>query len=64
MVRVSAEGGLTIIGEDGAAVPVEPARGGIVQLPDGPELTLKPAAIRVTHEAAGIAGLPLDIDPV
>ncbi len=64
MVRVSAEGGLTFIGEDGAAVPLEPARGGIVHLPDGRELTLKPEAIRVTHEAAGIEGLPFDIDPV
>ena len=64
MVRVSAEGGLTFIGEDGAAVPLEPARGGIVYLPDGRELTLKPEAIRVTHEAAGIEGLPFDIDPV
>ena len=64
MVRVSAEGGLTFIGEDGSAVPLEPARGGIVQLPDGRELTLKPEAVRVTHEAAGIEGLPFDIDPV
>ena len=27
-------------------------------------MTLKPEAVRVTHEAAGIEGLPLDIDPV
>ena len=64
MVRVGVEGGLMFIGEDGAAVPLEPARGGIVRLPDGRTLTLNPEAIRVTHEAAGIEGLPLDIDPV
>ncbi len=64
MVRVGAEGGLIFIGEDGVAVGLEPARGGVVRLPDGRTLTLKPEAIRTTHEAAGIEGLPLDIDPV
>ena len=64
MVRVSADGGLIFIGEDGVAVGLEPARGGIVRLPDGRELTVKPEAGRATHEAAGIEGLPLDIDPV
>ena len=64
LVRVSAESGLIFVGEDGVATPLEPARGGIVRLPDGRTLTLKPEAIRVTHEAAGIEGLPLDIDPV
>ena len=64
MIRVDADGGLILIGEDGVAVGLEPARGGIVRLPDGRTLTLKPEAIRTTHEAAGIEGLPLDIDPV
>ncbi len=64
MVRVSPAGVLTAIGTDGAATEIEPAQGGIVTLPDGRELTLKPEAVRVTHEAAGIEGLPLDIDPV
>ncbi len=64
MVRVGADGGLIFIGEDGIAMPLEPARGGVVRLPDGRTLTLKPEAIRATHEAAGIEGLPLDIDPV
>ena len=64
MIRFSAEGGLIFIGEDGTAVGLEPARGGVVRLPDGRTLTLKPEAIRTTHEAAGIEGLPLDIDPV
>ena len=64
MVRVGADGGLIFIGEDGIAVGLETARGGVVRLPDGRTLTLKPEAIRTTHEAAGIEGLPLDIDPV
>lgn len=64
MVRVSPDGVLTAIGTDGAATEIEPAQGGIMTLPDGRELTLKPEAVRVTHEAAGIEGLPLDIDPV
>ncbi|MDT8297380.1 MAG: hypothetical protein RQ801_03685, partial [Spirochaetaceae bacterium] len=64
MVRVSPTGVLTAIGIDGAATELEPARGGIATLPDGRELTLKPEAVRATHEAAGIEGLPLDVDPI
>ncbi len=64
IVRAGAEGGLIFIGEDGAAVGLEPARGGVVRLPDGRTLTLKPEAIRTTHEAARIEGLPLEVDPV
>ncbi len=63
MVRVGPDERLTAIGMDGSVTPLEPARGGVVTLPDGRELTLKPEAVRVTHEAAGIEGLPLDIDP-
>lgn len=63
MVRVGPDGRLTAIGMDGSVALLEPARGGLVTLPDGRELTLKPEAVRMTHEAAGIEGLPLDIDP-
>ncbi|MCK7511780.1 MAG: hypothetical protein MZV70_52195 [Desulfobacterales bacterium] len=63
MVRVGLDGRLTAIGMDGSVTLLEPARGGVVTLPDGRELMLKPEAVRVTHEAAGIEGLPLDIDP-
>jgi len=63
MVRVGPDGRLTAIGMDGSVALLEPARGGMVTLPDGRELTLKPEAVRMTHEAAGIEGLPLDIDP-
>lgn len=64
LVRVGADGALTAIDLDGEATVLEPARGGIVTLPDGRELLLKPDAVRVTHEAAGIEGLPLDIEPI
>lgn len=63
-VRVDAGGNLSALTADGAVEVLEPARGGVVTLPDGRELVLKPEAVRVTHEAAGIEGLPLDIDPV
>jgi hypothetical protein len=63
-VRINADSSFVSIDQDGTAVTLEPARGDIITLPDGRELTLKPEAIRVTHEAAGIEGLPLDIDPV
>ena len=63
MVRVGPDGRLTAIGMDGSVALLEPARCGVVTLPDGRELTLKPEAVRMTHEAAGIEGLPLDIDP-
>lgn len=63
MVRVGPDGRLTAIGMDGSVALLEPARGGVVTLPDGRELSLKPEAVRMTHEAAGIEGLPLDIDP-
>ena len=58
MVRVGPDGRLTAIGMDGSVALLEPARGGVVTLPDGRELTLKPEAVRMTHEAAGIEGLP------
>ena len=64
IVRANVDGVLVSVSQDGTAVTLEPARGGIVTLPDGRELILKPEAIRVTHEAAAIEGLPLDIDPV
>ena len=64
MVRLGPDGILTAIESSGEATLLEPARGGVVTLPDGRELTLKPEAVQVTHEAAGIEGLPLDIDPV
>jgi hypothetical protein len=41
-----------------------PEGGRIFSLPDGRELTLHPSMLTATHEAAGVEGLPIDIDPV
>ena len=62
-VRTSPEGVIFAVMDDGEAAVLDPVRSGKVTLPDGRELMLKPEAVRVTHEAAGIEGLPLDIDP-
>jgi hypothetical protein len=63
-VRANADNSIVCIGLDASAVVLEPARGGVVALPDGRELTLHPSALTATHESAGIEGLPADIDPV
>ncbi|HUT54412.1 MAG TPA: hypothetical protein VM658_13570 [bacterium] len=62
-VRTSPDGTIFAVMEDGEAVILEPARAGKVTLPDGRELTLVQEAVMATHEAAGIEGLPLDIEP-
>lgn len=64
LVRANADNSIVCIGQDASVVVLEPARGGIVMLPDGRELTLHPSVLTATHEAAGIDGLPADIDPV
>ena len=64
LVRANADNSIVCIGLDASAVMLDPARGGIVTLPDGRELTLHPSLLTATHEAVGIEGLPLDIDPV
>ncbi len=63
-LRVLPDDGMVSISEDGTALPLAPAAGGMVRLPDGRELTLIPDAIKVTHESAGIEGLPSDVEPV
>jgi len=64
LVRANADHSIVSIGLDASAVVLGPARGGIVTLPDGRELTLHPSELTATHEAAGIEGLPMDIDPM
>jgi hypothetical protein len=64
LVRANADNSFVTIGLDGEAAVLEPARGGVVTLPDGRELTLHPSMLTATHEAAGVEGLPIDIDPV
>jgi hypothetical protein len=62
-VRTSPDGTIFAVMDDGEAVILEPAQAGKVTLPDGRELTLVQEAVMATHEAAGIEGLPLDIEP-
>jgi hypothetical protein len=64
LVRANADNSIVSIGLDASAMVLEPACGGIVTLPDGRELTLHPSVLTATHEAAGIEGLPVDLDPV
>ena len=64
LVRVNADNSIVYIGLDASVVVLEPARGGIVTLPNGRELTLQPSVLTATSDAAGIEGLPVDIDPV
>ncbi len=63
-LRVFPDGSMSAIGEDGTPASVIPATGGKVTLPDGRELSLVSEAIKVTHEAAGIEGLPDGVEPV
>jgi len=63
-LRVFPDGSMTAIGEDGTPASVMPATGGKVTLPDGREFVLVSDAVKVTHETAGIEGLPDGIEPV
>ena len=63
-LRVLPDGSMIAIGEDGTPVSVAPAAGGVVTLPGGQELPLIADAVKVTHEAVGIDGLPVDVEPV
>ncbi len=64
LLRANADDSIVCIGQDASVMVLEPARGGIVALPDSRELTLHPSVLTATHEAAGIKGLPVDIDPL
>ncbi|NLN74990.1 MAG: hypothetical protein GX139_01580 [Armatimonadetes bacterium] len=63
-LRVFPDGSMSAIGEDGTPEAIAPASGGKVTLPDGRELALVSEAIKVTHEAAGIEGLPDGVEPI
>jgi len=62
-IRVLPDGTMGFIGASGDSSPVAPVRGRQVPLPSGMSLTLRAEAVRVTHEAAGIAGLPDEVEP-
>lgn len=63
-LRVFPDGQMSVIDDGGSTVTVGSAVGGVVTLPDGREFTLVPDAVKVTHESAGIEGLPDGIEPV
>jgi hypothetical protein len=63
MIRVSADGTIAFIGADGEAQSLTPALGREIPLPNGATLRIDSAALRVTHEAAMITGLPVDVEP-
>lgn len=63
-LRVFPDGRMSVIDEDGTPVSVGSPVGGKVTLPDGRELYLVSDAVKVTHEAAGIEGLPDSVEPV
>ncbi|MCB2141375.1 hypothetical protein KQH29_00365 [bacterium] len=62
-VRVNADGSMVFIGADGEAQRVDPPVNRQIALPGGLVLTLRAEAVRVTHEAAMIEGLPWDATP-
>lgn len=62
-VRVNADGTMVFIGENGEAQPLAPPVNRQMTLPGGLVLTLRAEAVRVTHEAAMIEGLPWDVTP-
>lgn len=63
-LRVFPDGQMSVIDDGGTPVPVGSPVGGKVTLPDGRELSLISDALKVTHEAAGIEGLPDGFEPV
>jgi phage baseplate assembly protein gpV len=64
ILRVDGVGEMLAVDAVGAIAPVGPAAGRRVRLPDGKELVVVEEAVRATHEAAGIEGLPADLEPI
>ncbi|MCB2141315.1 hypothetical protein KQH29_00060 [bacterium] len=62
-VRVNADGKMVFIGADGEAQPLAPPVNRQITLPGGLVLILRAEAVRVTHEAAMVEGLPWDVTP-
>jgi hypothetical protein len=62
-IRCGADGGLLAVMASGESAALSVARDRYVRLPDGRSLRLVTQAVRATHEAAGISGLPIDVEP-
>ena len=63
-VRIGAAGEIVVVTQAGEVVVPATARGGRLALPDGRELTIRPEALKVRHDVAGISGLPDSVDPI
>lgn len=64
ILRTGCENTLTVIDADGVPVPVQPGPGGMITITPGRQLQLAAGFLRLTHEASGIAGLPVAIVPI
>lgn len=64
VLRTGCENTLVVIDADGVPTPVQAGPGGVLTIAPGRQLQLAPSFLRLTHEASGIAGLPVDIMPV
>lgn len=62
-LRISPMGEMMAIMPDGQSLPLEMARDRTVVLPDGRSLRLHQDAVRATHEAVGVSGIPVDVEP-
>ncbi|MCL5102738.1 MAG: hypothetical protein M1133_01310 [Armatimonadetes bacterium] len=62
-LRVFPDGTMSHIDEAGEPTLITPPVGGKVTLPGGRELPLISDAVKVTHEGAGIEGLPDGVEP-
>jgi hypothetical protein len=64
ILRTGCENTIVAVDENGEAIPAVPGAGGVVTISPGRTLQLAPDFLRLTHEAAGIAGLPVGVEPV
>lgn len=62
-LRAAVDGRLVAFGADGTPQELSPARDRRVALPSGQPLRLKRSAVAATHEAVGVSGLPVDVEP-
>lgn len=64
ILRTGARREVVAVGADGELIDVELGPGGVITVTPGMELQLASDFLQLTHEAAGIAGLPIDVQPI
>jgi hypothetical protein len=62
-LRAAPDGRLVAFATDGTPHVLAPARDRYIKMPSGTLLRLKRGAVRTTHEALGISGLPIEVEP-